>query len=261
MSFWEYLAGHHHRLLVDAFRHAGIVLPCAACAAVLGVLIAVAARRSERAGRLAAATTGALPTVPALAMIGLLVPVVGPGVAPTLTVLTLCGLLPVLRSSLAGLRTAGPPRTTAPDAADAPAADAVADAATGAEDTTGAGTTGAGAAGRAWRLGRAGRARPARVGVAGAWPSILTGMRTSTRLLMGVAALTAYVSGPGLGNEIFRGLGAPGSENALNEVLAGTLGIVVLSLLSDAAYLCLGRLTLPRRPAPAAPARPEEKPT
>jgi osmoprotectant transport system permease protein len=155
-------------------------------------------------------------------MIGLLVPVVGLGAASTVTALTLCGLLPVLRNSLAGLRAVAPPPVEA-------------DRGTGLLDP----------------------ARLVRVDLPLAWPSILTGMRSSTRVLTGVAAITAYASGPGLGNEIFRGLGSPDGKNALNEVLAGTLGIVVLSMLFDAAYLLLGRLTLPGRPA--LPAQPEER--
>ncbi|CAM5733618.1 hypothetical protein SALBM311S_03014 [Streptomyces alboniger] len=78
-----------------------------------------------------------------------------------------------------------------------------------------------------------------------AWPPILTGIRVSTQMLMGIAAIAAYASGPGLGNVIFRGLASLGSRNALNQVLAGTLGIIVLALLFDAAYVLIGRLTIP----------------
>jgi osmoprotectant transport system permease protein len=79
-----------------------------------------------------------------------------------------------------------------------------------------------------------------------AWPPILTGIRVSTQMLMGIAAIAAYASGPGLGNEIFRGLASLGSKNALNQVLAGTLGIIILALVFDAAYVLIGRLTIPR---------------
>ncbi|MFD5758327.1 hypothetical protein ACFWIZ_24770, partial [Streptomyces sp. NPDC127044] len=68
----------------------------------------------------------------------------------------------------------------------------------------------------------------------------------STQMLMGIAAIAAYASGPGLGNEIFRGLASLGSRNALNQVLAGTIGIIILALLFDAAYVLIGRLTIPR---------------
>ncbi|GAA3821162.1 ABC transporter permease [Streptomyces chiangmaiensis] len=224
MSFWEYVDDRHHQLLVDACRHAGTVFPCTVVAAVLGVGIALAARGSERAGTLATAATGVFLTVPALALLGLLIPLMGPGPAPAATLLTLCGLLPIVRNSVLGLRAVDPSRVRA-----------------------------------ARVVGMARPARLVRVELPVAWPSILAGIRTSTRLLMGVAAITAYASGPGLGNEIRRGLGSPDGENALNQVLAGTLGIVALSLLFDAGYLLLGRLTIPGRPT--APAQPEEKRT
>ena len=38
-----------------------------------------------------------------------------------------------------------------------------------------------------------------------AWPVILTGMRVSTLITLGIAAIGAYINGPGLGNEIFAG--------------------------------------------------------
>ncbi|WP_367322770.1 ABC transporter permease [Streptomyces sp. HUAS ZL42] len=198
MSFWEYLGDRHQQLLTDACRNAGVVFACVAVATVLGVLIAVLAHRGERAGRLVTTTASTLLAVPSLAVIGLLIPVVGLGVPPTVIALTLFGLLPIVRHSVAGLRGVDP------------------------------------------------TARAVRVELAIAWPQILTGIRVATRMLMGIAAIAAYASGPGLGNEIFRGLESPAGENALNEVLAGTLGIVVLTLLFDAAYVVVGRLTIPR---------------
>ena len=79
-----------------------------------------------------------------------------------------------------------------------------------------------------------------------AWPVILSGIRVSTQMIVGIAAIGAYVKGPGLGNEIFDGLGRFGGANSLNQVLAGTLGIVVLALLFDLAFVLIGRLTTSR---------------
>jgi osmoprotectant transport system permease protein len=150
-------------------------------------------------------------TVPSLALIGLLIPVLGLGVPPTVTALVLYGLLPIVRNSVVGLRVVDP---------------ALVEAARG--------------------IGMSRLARLLRVELPLAWPPILTGIRVSTQMLMGIAAIAAYASGPGLGNEIFRGIASLGSANALDEVLAGTLGIVVLALLFDAAYALIGRLTIPR---------------
>jgi osmoprotectant transport system permease protein len=76
------------------------------------------------------------------------------------------------------------------------------------------------------------------------WPVILAGVRVSTQMSMGIAAIAAYVLGPGLGSFIFTGLAQIGGVNALNSALVGTIGIVVLALVLDALLLLLGRLTV-----------------
>lgn len=211
MNFWEYLGSRHQQLLTDAYQHASAVFQCMVVATLLGVLIGVATYRSDWAGGLATTATATLLTIPALAMIGLLIPVVGLGVPPTVIALTLYGLLPIVRNAIVGLRGVDP---------------SLVDAAKG--------------------IGMSRTARLARVELPLAWPPILTGIRVSTQMLMGIAAIAAYASGPGLGNLIFRGIASLGSKNALNQVLAGTLGIIVLALLFDAAYVLIGRLTIPR---------------
>lgn len=211
MSFWEYLSDRRAQLLADSFQHASAVFQCMVAATVIGVLLGVFTYRSEWAGNLATTATATLLTVPSLAMIGLLIPIVGLGVAPTVIALTLYGLLPIVRNAIVGLRGVDP---------------SLVDAARG-----------------------IGMSRPMqllKVELPLAWPPILTGIRVATQMLMGIAAIAAFASGPGLGNLIFRGVASLGSANALNQVLAGTLGIVVLALLFDAAYVLIGKLTIPR---------------
>ncbi|MCM2419601.1 MULTISPECIES: ABC transporter permease [unclassified Streptomyces] len=211
MSFWSYLGNRHQQLLTDAFQHASAVFQCMVLATVIGVVLGVLTYRSEWAGNLAVTATSTVLTIPSLALIGLLIPVLGLGVPPTVTALTLYGLLPIVRNAIVGLRGVDP---------------TLVDAAKG--------------------IGMSRFARLAKVELPLAWPPILTGIRVSTQMLMGIAAIAAYASGPGLGNEIFRGIASLGSANALNQVLAGTLGIVILALLFDAAYVVVGRLTIPR---------------
>ena len=211
MNFWEYLGNRHQQLLTDAFQHASAVFQCMVVATLIGVTLGVVTYRSEWAGNLATTATSTILTIPSLAMIGLLIPIVGLGVPPTVIALTLYGLLPIVRNAIVGLRGVDP---------------ALVDAARG--------------------IGMSRVAQLARVELPLAWPPILTGIRVSTQMLMGIAAIAAYASGPGLGNEIFRGIASLGSKNALNQVLAGTLGIIVLALLFDAGYVLVGRLTIPR---------------
>ncbi|KOU39010.1 ABC transporter permease [Streptomyces sp. WM4235] len=205
------MSSRRQQLLVDAFQQVSLVFQCMVIATALGIAIGVLTYRSGWGGSLAITSTATILTVPSLAMIGLLIPIVGLGVAPAVISLTLYGLLPIVRNSIVGLRGVDP---------------TLVDAATG--------------------IGMSRSARLLRVELPLAWPPILTGIRVSTQMLMGIAAIAAYASGPGLGNEIFRGIASLGSANALNQVLAGTIGIVILALLFDAAYVLLGRLTIPR---------------
>ncbi|MGH3310196.1 MAG: ABC transporter permease [Streptomyces sp.] len=211
MSFWEYLGNRQAQLLADSFQHASAVFQCVVAATVIGVLLGVLTYRSEWAGNLTTAATATIMTVPSLALIGLLIPLVGLGVAPTVVALILYGLLPIVRNAIVGLRGVDP---------------TLVDAARG--------------------IGMSRTRQLLKVELPLAWPPILTGIRVATQMLMGIAAIAAFASGPGLGNLIFRGVAGQGSANAINQVLAGTLGIVVLALLFDAAYVLVGRLTIPR---------------
>ena len=150
-------------------------------------------------------------TVPSFALFGLLIPVLGLGVAPSVVTLVLYALLPIVRNTIVGLSSVDQP---------------VLDAARG--------------------IGMNRLRVLTRVELALAWPGILAGMRVSTQMLMGIAAIAAYAKGPGLGNLIFSGLSGLGSANALNMALAGTLGVIVLALLLDGVFVLLGRLTTSR---------------
>lgn len=77
-------------------------------ATVVGVLVGIVTYRSAWADRLAIRTASALLTVPSLALIGLLVPLVGLGLPPTVIALTLYGLPPIARNSVPGLRAVDP---------------------------------------------------------------------------------------------------------------------------------------------------------
>ncbi|MDF3292937.1 ABC transporter permease [Streptomyces silvisoli] len=211
MDFWSFVSDRRQQLLTDTYQHASAVFQCMVVASAVGIGIGVLTYRNDRAGRLAIATTVTIMTVPSYALLGLLIPVLGLGVPPTVTALVLYALLPILRNAIVGLRGVDP---------------TLVDAARG--------------------IGMSRTAQILKVELPLAWPSILTGIRVATQMLMGIAAVAAYASGPGLGNEIFNGISSLGSANALNQVLAGTLGIVVLALLFDFALVLIGRLTTSR---------------
>ncbi|WP_086823375.1 ABC transporter permease [Allokutzneria sp. NRRL B-24872] len=211
MSFWEFLASRWEQVLVDASLHASAVLQCTVIAAVIGVLVGVGVYRSPGGSAVATALTSAILTIPSFALLGLLIPVLGLGVAPTVTALVLYALLPIVRNTIVGLSSVD---------------GSVTDAARG--------------------IGMSRAGVLTRIELRLAWPSILAGMRVSTQMLMGIAAIAAYAKGPGLGNLIFSGLQRVGGANAVNMAVAGTLGVIVLALVIDGLWVLVGRLTTPR---------------
>ncbi|OLR95182.1 ABC transporter permease [Actinokineospora bangkokensis] len=211
MNLWDFIVQRWDRLLPEAALHASAVIQCTAIAAVAGVALGVAVYRSPAGSAIATALTSAILTVPSFALLGLLIPVLGLGVAPTVVALVLYALLPIVRNTIVGLSGVD---------------SAITDAARG--------------------IGMNRLRVLTRIELRLAWPAILTGIRVSTQLLMGIAAIAAYAKGPGLGTEIFSGLTRAGSANATNQALAGTLGIVVLALLVDGVFVLVGRLTVSR---------------
>lgn len=210
-DFFSFVSKHSQQLLEDSYTHVSAVVQCVILATFIGVGIGIAVYRSAGGAAIATALTSAVLTVPSFAMFGLFIPLLGLGVKPTVVTLVLYALLPIVRNTIVGLSTVD---------------GSIVDAARG------IGMSRAGVLGK--------------VELRLAWPSILAGMRVSTQMLMGIAAIAAYAKGPGLGGMIFSGLSRVGSQNALNLALAGTLAIVILALLLDGVYLLVGRFTISR---------------
>ena len=180
-------------------------------ATVIAVLAGILVYRSPLGSSAATAAASAILTVPSFALLGLLIPIFGLGVVPTVTALVLYALLPILRNTVVGL--AAVDRT-------------VLDAARG--------------------VGMNRLRILAAIELPMAWPSILTGMRVSAQLIMGILALAAYAKGPGLGNLIFSGLARLGSPNAVPQALTGTVLIILLALILDGIFVLVGRFTISR---------------
>lgn len=211
MGFLEFLQGRWEHLLELTIEHIVVVVVSVTIATVIGMAVGILTYRTERPRELALAVTGTFLTIPSLALFGLFLVWFGLGVAPVIVALVMYGLLPIVRNTIVGLREV--------DAA-------VVESAQG--------------------MGMSRRRRLLRIELPLAWPVIVTGMRVSTLLVLGIAAIGAYVNGPGLGNDIFSGIARVGTPIAIDLVLGGMLGIVILAVLFDLFFLLVNRLTTSR---------------
>ncbi|HEV7899443.1 MAG TPA: ABC transporter permease [Planosporangium sp.] len=225
MTFSEYLESRRDLLLAQTLEHAYIVLMSVALATAVGVLIGVATYRHRRARAIAVAIAAAILTVPSFALLGLMITPLGLGYLPALVALSLYALLPIIRNTVVGLTGIDP---------------ALAEAARG--------------------IGMSRLRSLVMVELPLAWPVILTGIRVSAQMTVGIAAIAAYVGGPGLGNQIFSGLANLGGVNSLNNALVGTLGVIILALVIDLCLALLGVLTRPGRRARSAASGRHDRP-
>jgi osmoprotectant transport system permease protein len=204
----SYLRDEWPDLLDLTVEHARVVLVAMALATVIGVGLGVLTYRTAPAAKVVLTVTGTFLTIPSFALFGLFIPILGLGYRPTVVALVLYALLPIVRNTITGLRSVDPAIT---------------------ESALGMGLS-------RWQ-------RLRRVEVPLAWPVIITGIRVSALITVGIAAIAAIVNGPGLGAPIFQGLRATGTQRGFNLAFGGTLGVVVLALLFDAAFVLLARAT------------------
>ena len=208
---WDYVVERRAQIAYQALQHLSLVVQCVLLGTLIALAIAVLVYRSPRATALANGVSAVGLTIPAFALLGILLAPFGFGITPAVIAVTFYAALPVLRNAVVGL--AGVDRSVV-------------------ESARGMGMS-----------------RPAtliRVELPLAWPVVLAGVRTSTQMVMGIAAIAAYVLGPGLGGFIFTGLSRLGGANALNSALTGTIAVVLLALALDLLLVAVGRLTTPR---------------
>lgn len=205
---WDFLSDRREQFLINAWNHAYLVILAVIFATIIAVALAVVVTRMPKLEPVANALSAIGLTIPSLALIGLLLPLFKLGATTALVAVTFYAVLPILRNAVVGLQGVDP---------------------TLVESARG--------------MGMSEPMTLLRIRLPLAWPVILSGIRVSLQMCMGIAAIAAYVLGPGLGGWIFQGLAQVGGKNALNYALSATIGIVVLALVLDALLLLLGRLT------------------
>lgn len=209
-SPWKELRAQGPRFGSELGRHLYLSGFSFGAALLLGIAGAVASSRNRRVEAVVSGLAASVQNIPSLALFGLLLPVLaglsstfpalrslgisGIGAAPAILALTAYGILPIVLSTLAGLRMV-----------DAGAKDAA----------------------------RGMGMRPAqilfKVELPLALPSIAGGARTALVQTIGTTTVAALVGAGGMGYFIFQGVG----QAAMDMVVLGVIPVVLMSLLAD----------------------------
>jgi osmoprotectant transport system permease protein len=202
----------HRDQMASAFgQHVLIVAVSTLVAVALGVPLAVFAARRPRLSAPIVAVANIVQTVPSLAMFGFLLPVPllgGVGARAAIVVLILYGLLPILRTTIAGLNGIDPSIREAGVAMGMAPAELL------------------------WQ-----------VELPLALPSIVAGIRVAAVVGVGSATIAAAIGAGGLGDFIYRGL----SMVDTTVILAGAIPAALLALAVDGGLLWAERQLSARR--------------
>lgn len=208
LSFWM---AHRAELLGMLERHIALVALSTAVAVAIGVPIGIVAAHRPRIGRVLVAIANIGQTIPSLALLGFLLPIpfiggVGPRVA--IVALIVYALLPIIRTTAAGLKSIDPTLIEA-----------------------------------AVAMGMTPRQLLWIVELPLALPAVVAGIRVATVIGIGTATIAAAVGAGGLGEYIFRGL----SMVDPIVILAGAIPAAAMALTADGVLAWLERRLSPER--------------
>ena len=201
------VAGRAGRVWQRTKEHLALVGLSLLAAIVVAVPLGVAAAKVRWLETPVLGLVSVAYTIPALALLVFMLPLLGIGAPPALAALFLYSLLPIVRNTHAGLK------GIAPELAESAAA-----------------------------LGLPARVRLRRVELPLAAPSVLAGVQTSAVINVGTATLGALVGAGGYGQPILTGI----RLDDLGLILEGAVPAAVLALAVQGLFSLAGRVAVPR---------------
>jgi osmoprotectant transport system permease protein len=205
-SLLRYLWERRAELFGMTRRHLLLVVLSLAAAIALAVPLGLALERLSRGAEVVVRAAGVLQTLPGIALLAFMIPLLGIGVLPAVVALFLYSLYPILRNTYTGVRDAAP--------------DAV-------------------AAGRA--LGMTPRQILGHIRLPLAAAVIMAGVRTAAVINVGTATLAAFIGAGGLGDPIAAGLAL--SDTRM--ILSGAIPAALLALGVDGVLGVVERVVRP----------------
>ena len=191
-------------------RNTGVHLKLTSVALILACLtalpLALFLTRFERIARSLLYITGLIQTIPALALLALLVPLVGLGQVPAILALFLYSLLPIVRNTLIGIFNVDP---------------LLKEVAIG--------------------MGLTANQKLLKVELPLAMPTLMAGVKTAAIISIGTATLAAFVGAGGLGEPIITGL----TLNDHKLILEGAIPAAALAVIVELLFEWLERARIP----------------
>jgi osmoprotectant transport system permease protein len=197
-GFLSFMSSRVPETIRLAVRHLQLVVIALLAAVLVAVPLGLILERARAGAEWIIGALGVLQTIPSIALLAFMIPLLGVGVTPALVALWLYALYPIARNTYSGARSADPEAVEACEA-----------------------------------MGATPVQRLLWVRLPLAAPLIVAGVRTAAVITVGAATLAAFIGAGGLGEPIVTGLALADSRLILSGALpAALLAIVVDALLS-----------------------------
>ena len=193
-SLWSFMLEQKEKLAEQTLTHIGLTFISLLIAVLIGVPLGIWISRKVKFAGSVLGFAGILQTIPSIALLGVMIPLLGIGPKPAIVALFLYALLPIIRNTYTGISEVN---------------HSVIDAAKG--------------------MGMSNLQILIKVELPLAMPVLLAGIRTATVINVGVATLAAYIAAGGLGEFIFGGI----ALNNSNMILAGAIPAALLAVVFD----------------------------
>ena len=193
-GFLHYFWSEKDYLFTLFWQHLYLTLFGLFIALIIGVPSGIILTRKPEIANYVFGVVNTIQTIPSLALLGFLIPLLGIGQTPAIIALSLYALLPVVRNTYVGIQEVNP---------------ILKDAVRG--------------------IGLTDMQILRTVEIPLALPTMLAGIRIATVLLVGTATLTSLVGAGGFGEPIFRGI----ASVQTNTILLGTIPTALMAILLD----------------------------
>ncbi|NHM30684.1 ABC transporter permease [Neobacillus terrae] len=190
----QFISSRHSEILQIIWQHVYISFISVGAGFIVAIPLGIILTKFEKLSKYILGFVNIIQTIPSLALLGFMIPLLGIGVTPAISALFLYSLLPMLQNTYTGIKDVDPALTNA-----------------------------------AKGMGMTELQILMKVEIPMAVSVIMSGFRTATIYTISWATLASLIGGGGLGYLVFTGLAT--SNN--NMIIAGALGAVLLATLTE----------------------------
>ena len=102
-SLWSFIVQQRDKLFSQTIEHIGLTFISLLIAVVIGLPLGIIITKRKKAAGTVLNIAGILQTIPSIALLGFMIPLLGIGPLPAITALFLYALLPIIRNTYTGI--------------------------------------------------------------------------------------------------------------------------------------------------------------